>query len=165
MHKYKIHETRSPRVGDGLRFAGHFEDFLFTSRSKTCLLYSSPSPICSLAEPRPSFILSFTSYRTVLLTATPIPFTISLFFSTLVIMCNLETEGTKYACGHYVITKKLRKVDCYSPYCIHSARHKNPCPDCSHHEKFLGPDLKETVTCVSKEFCDQCQYWYQKGRR
>ncbi|THH18755.1 hypothetical protein EW146_g2294 [Bondarzewia mesenterica] len=43
-------------------------------------------------------------------------------------MCNLETEGTKYGCGHYVITKKLRKIDCNNRYCIWSSSTREPAP-------------------------------------
>ncbi|THH18469.1 hypothetical protein EUX98_g8951 [Antrodiella citrinella] len=79
-------------------------------------------------------------------------------------MCNLETEGTKYACGHYAITRKLRKIDCNLDTCIHSRRHHMPCYNCDYHEKFLGPDAKETVTAYSKDFCDQCSVWYKSRR-
>ncbi|KDQ53482.1 hypothetical protein JAAARDRAFT_425687 [Jaapia argillacea MUCL 33604] len=75
-------------------------------------------------------------------------------------MCNLETEGTKYGCGHYVVTRKVRKIDCRSQYCINSVKHSNPCPGCQC-ERYFGPDAKETVTAVSKEYCDQCHYWYR----
>lgn len=32
-------------------------------------------------------------------------------------------------------TRKVRKIDCNSPNCVHSKRHRNPCFDCEHHEK------------------------------
>ncbi|EGN99769.1 hypothetical protein SERLA73DRAFT_179966 [Serpula lacrymans var. lacrymans S7.3] len=77
-------------------------------------------------------------------------------------MCNLETEGTKYGCGHYKVTKKVRKLDCMSPYCIHSSRHPSYCPDC-HCDRFFGPDAKETITLTTKEYCTSCQYWFKGG--
>ncbi|OCH85809.1 hypothetical protein OBBRIDRAFT_283706 [Obba rivulosa] len=75
-------------------------------------------------------------------------------------MCNLETEGTKYICGHYIITKKLCKHDCWNPRCIHSASHPNPCHNCQC-DRYLGPDLKETVTASSRDFCPECKPWYR----
>lgn len=79
-------------------------------------------------------------------------------------MCNLETEGMQYSCGHYVITRKLRKIDCCSPYCTWSVRHPEDCPNCDTHEKYLGPDAKETILGNVNEFCDQCRpYWYAKN--
>ncbi|KAI0699234.1 hypothetical protein BC835DRAFT_582481 [Cytidiella melzeri] len=80
-------------------------------------------------------------------------------------MCNLETEGMQYACGHYVITKQLRKIDCGKASCVHSQRHRLPCSDCDFHEKFLGPDASEKIVAVRSEFCDSCKpFWYdQRG--
>lgn len=80
-------------------------------------------------------------------------------------MCNLETEGTKYGCGHYVITKKVCKLDCNNRYCIWSSLHPPSCHPCLC-EKFLGPDAKETVTLRSEQYCSECHYWYRgAGRR
>ncbi|KAH8119418.1 hypothetical protein DFH11DRAFT_1564915 [Phellopilus nigrolimitatus] len=81
-------------------------------------------------------------------------------------MCNYITEGTKFGCGHYIITRKVSKIDCGSKRCVHSALHKRPCPDCCC-EKFMGPDREERVTLtVPDKYCDHCAYWYQsKGRR
>ncbi|KAI0092961.1 hypothetical protein BDY19DRAFT_399383 [Irpex rosettiformis] len=80
-------------------------------------------------------------------------------------MCNLETEGIQYACGHYVITRKIRKIDCNKPTCVHSAQHRTPCNHCDYHEKFLGPDASEKIISVNPEFCDSCKpFWYdQRG--
>ncbi|KAI6026258.1 hypothetical protein PISMIDRAFT_674380 [Pisolithus microcarpus 441] len=75
-------------------------------------------------------------------------------------MCNLETEGTKYGCGHYQVTRKVRKIDCNSPYCTHSIRHSPNCLDC-HCERYLGPDLKETITFTTTNYCASCQYWFK----
>ncbi|KIP10854.1 hypothetical protein PHLGIDRAFT_115001 [Phlebiopsis gigantea 11061_1 CR5-6] len=78
-------------------------------------------------------------------------------------MCNLETEGLQYSCGHYVITRKVNKIDCNSPYCTWSSRHRQPCNPCDH-EKYLGPDAKETITGSVNDFCDQCRpYWLAKN--
>ncbi|EJD02949.1 uncharacterized protein FOMMEDRAFT_20143 [Fomitiporia mediterranea MF3/22] len=81
-------------------------------------------------------------------------------------MCNLITEGTKFGCGHYVITRKVSKIDCGNKRCVHSAMHRRPCPDC-YCEKFMGPDREERVTLtIGDKYCDHCSYWYQsKGRR
>ncbi|KAI9442234.1 hypothetical protein H4582DRAFT_1927259 [Lactarius indigo] len=78
-------------------------------------------------------------------------------------MCNLETEGTKYGCGHYVITKKLRKIDCGNRYCVWSIAHPQPASVCQPCicEKFFGPDAKETVTASTPEYCSDCHYWYR----
>ncbi|KAF9244908.1 hypothetical protein BU15DRAFT_85753 [Melanogaster broomeanus] len=73
-------------------------------------------------------------------------------------MCNLETEGTKYGCG----TRKVKKIDCGSPYCVHSARHPRNCADC-HCELYLGPDAKETITFTTPDYCASCQYWFKGG--
>lgn len=44
-----------------------------------------------------------------------------------------HSEGTQHGCGHYIITKKLRKDDCNSRFCIFSARHPlTDCPSCPH---------------------------------
>ncbi|KAI0081212.1 hypothetical protein K474DRAFT_1703958 [Panus rudis PR-1116 ss-1] len=79
-------------------------------------------------------------------------------------MCNLETEGTKYGCGHYVITKKVAKHDCGSPYCTHSAAHNPHCRNCTH-DHFLGPDKSEKITFSTSEFCNICdEYWKPKQK-
>ncbi|KAH9978758.1 hypothetical protein BGW80DRAFT_1280760 [Lactifluus volemus] len=75
-------------------------------------------------------------------------------------MCNLETEGTKHGCGHYVITKKLRKIDCGNRYCVWSIDHPKLCHPC-YCDKFFGPDAKETVTASTPEYCSDCDYWYR----
>lgn len=74
-------------------------------------------------------------------------------------MCNLLTEGTKYICGHYIIERRVGKVDCEDSHCTKSIRHPRPCHNCSC-EKYYGPDAKETVTSVSKTFCPECSPWY-----
>ncbi|KAH7913153.1 hypothetical protein BJ138DRAFT_1134265 [Hygrophoropsis aurantiaca] len=73
-------------------------------------------------------------------------------------MCNLETEGTKHGCG----TRKLRKIDCGSMYCIHSSHHSRNCMDC-HCERYFGPDAKEIITFTTTEYCPSCQYWFKGG--
>ncbi|OAX42261.1 hypothetical protein K503DRAFT_710915 [Rhizopogon vinicolor AM-OR11-026] len=77
-------------------------------------------------------------------------------------MCNLETEGTKYGCGHYKVTRKIRKLDCHSQYCIHSMYHPHNCPDC-HCEQYFGPDARETITLRTPKYCASCEYWFQQG--
>ncbi|KAI0371033.1 hypothetical protein BV20DRAFT_206456 [Pilatotrama ljubarskyi] len=79
-------------------------------------------------------------------------------------MCRLETEGTKYGCGHYIITRKLRKIDCESQWCYHSRRHRNPCHNCSC-DRYYGPDASETITAVRPEFCPECYPFYSQRRR
>ncbi|KAI0049836.1 hypothetical protein FA95DRAFT_1488342 [Auriscalpium vulgare] len=90
-------------------------------------------------------------------------------------MCNLETyvppsplsrprspphsEGTKCGCGHYVITKEVRKIDCNSRQCSWSNAHPQRCEPC-YCEKFIGPDRLETVTAYTEEYCGDCHYWY-----
>ncbi|KAH9061259.1 hypothetical protein EDB87DRAFT_1560406, partial [Lactarius vividus] len=73
------------------------------------------------------------------------------------------SEGTKYGCGHYVITKKLRKIDCGNRYCVWSIAHPQPASACQpcYCEKFFGPDAKETVTASTPEYCSDCHYWYR----
>ncbi|KZT41488.1 hypothetical protein SISSUDRAFT_1126454 [Sistotremastrum suecicum HHB10207 ss-3] len=76
-------------------------------------------------------------------------------------MCNLITEGTSHGCGHYVITKRVDKVDCGSPRCKHSNRHDPNCRDCfGTCSQYLGPDRSETVTQRVKDFCDSCHQYY-----
>ncbi|VDB95103.1 unnamed protein product [Peniophora sp. CBMAI 1063] len=75
-------------------------------------------------------------------------------------MCNLDTEGTQHGCGHYVITKKLRKNDCGSRWCAASVAHPKDCRNCQC-DKFLGPDASETITCRTDEYCSTCHYWYR----
>ncbi|KAG2059024.1 hypothetical protein BDR06DRAFT_949650 [Suillus hirtellus] len=77
-------------------------------------------------------------------------------------MCNLETEGTKFGCGHYKVTRKLKKIDCYNQYCIHSVYHPRNCPDC-HCERYFGPDARETITHRTADYCVSCQYWFKDG--
>ncbi|KAK0485971.1 hypothetical protein IW261DRAFT_1604208 [Armillaria novae-zelandiae] len=79
-------------------------------------------------------------------------------------MCNLETEGTKHGCGHYIKTRTIRKIDCGSSRCLHSSRHPNdPNHDCSNSgcNRYLGPDRGETVTRTTADYCTQCEYWYR----
>ncbi|KAI9463652.1 hypothetical protein BJY52DRAFT_1115651, partial [Lactarius psammicola] len=73
------------------------------------------------------------------------------------------SEGTKYGCGHYVITKKLRKIDCGNRYCVWSIAHPQPASVCQpcYCDKFFGPDAKETVTANTHEYCSDCHYWYR----
>ncbi|KAI0311962.1 hypothetical protein OF83DRAFT_702512, partial [Amylostereum chailletii] len=61
---------------------------------------------------------------------------------------------------HYVITKKLRVHDCRNRYCASSSAHPRNCDNCTC-DKFLGPDLTETVTAVTEEYCSDCHYWYR----
>ncbi|KAF9460700.1 hypothetical protein BDZ94DRAFT_878651 [Collybia nuda] len=75
-------------------------------------------------------------------------------------MCQLDTEGTHYACGHYVITRKLEKHDCNNKYCTQSKLHPPDCRSCPNCARYVGPDLKETTTCESRSWCPQCDYWY-----
>ncbi|KAI0743904.1 hypothetical protein C8Q80DRAFT_1272532 [Daedaleopsis nitida] len=79
-------------------------------------------------------------------------------------MCCLETEGTKYGCGHYIITKKLRKIDCENAFCYNSRRHRNPCHDCMC-DRYFGPDASETITAVRSEFCPECYPYFGQRRR
>ncbi|KAF8893318.1 hypothetical protein BD779DRAFT_1505581 [Infundibulicybe gibba] len=80
-------------------------------------------------------------------------------------MCNLETEGTKHGCGHYVITKKVGKRDCRSQFCVHSICHAPECPHCPSCERYLGPDVAETVTRTTPDYCPECAYWYKGAGR
>ncbi|CAL1707540.1 unnamed protein product [Somion occarium] len=77
-------------------------------------------------------------------------------------MCNLHTEGTKYGCGHYVITRKVSKIDCNNPYCALSRAHRNPCHGCMH-DHYYGPDASETITARTSEFCDECHAYWKVG--
>ncbi|KAG7098556.1 hypothetical protein E1B28_000490 [Marasmius oreades] len=78
-------------------------------------------------------------------------------------MCNLETEGTKYGCGHYVKTRDVRKLDCGRSTCTLSARHPVNCksPECN---LYYGPDRKETITYTTEEYCPPCHYWFKTKR-
>ncbi|TFK75425.1 hypothetical protein BDN72DRAFT_738046, partial [Pluteus cervinus] len=72
-----------------------------------------------------------------------------------------HSEGTKHGCGHYIITRKLAKIDCRSQYCLHSVNHASNCPHCPSCDRYLGPDHSETVTQTTTEYCTACAYWYQ----
>ncbi|KAF9654003.1 hypothetical protein BDM02DRAFT_3125415 [Thelephora ganbajun] len=74
----------------------------------------------------------------------------------------LYSEGTKFGCGHYQITRQLRKIDCGNRYCCHSMKHPQTCPGCAC-QIFLGPDKSETVTAVNQGYCNQCVPWYGMG--
>jgi len=78
-------------------------------------------------------------------------------------MCNLETEGTKYGCGHYKVTKKVAKIDCKNQWCTHSVYHLPNCANCEEGrcERFFGPDAKETITLEVPDYCNHCQYWFK----
>ncbi|KAA1472898.1 hypothetical protein DENSPDRAFT_839276 [Dentipellis sp. KUC8613] len=70
-----------------------------------------------------------------------------------------------YGCGHYVVTKKLRKVDCGNRYCYYSSKHPDHCPNC-YCDKFLGPDVSENITMRTPDYCNDCHYWYRgAGKR
>ncbi|KAJ3775026.1 hypothetical protein FB446DRAFT_685080 [Lentinula raphanica] len=78
-------------------------------------------------------------------------------------MCNLETEGTKYGCGHYVATKTVNIIDCMRSTCTKSSRHPPYChsSDCS---IYYGPARTETITQRTTEFCQHCDYWFKGSR-
>jgi len=76
-------------------------------------------------------------------------------------MCQLHTEGTQYGCGHYVITNKYDKRDCDNRYCIYSTAHPSNCPNCPNCKRYYGPDLSETITRRTTDYCSECQWWYQ----
>ncbi|KAL7281199.1 hypothetical protein ACG7TL_004507 [Trametes sanguinea] len=65
---------------------------------------------------------------------------------------------------HYIITRKLRKIDCENQWCFHSRRHRNPCHNCQC-DRYFGPDASETVTAVRPEFCPECYPYYSQRRR
>ncbi|KAF9475547.1 hypothetical protein BDN70DRAFT_813977, partial [Pholiota conissans] len=71
-------------------------------------------------------------------------------------------EGTMHGCGHYIITRKVRKDDCNDRFCIFSARHPEAncvhCPEC---KRYFGPDASETITLRTPEYCRECEYWYK----
>ncbi|KAF9071758.1 hypothetical protein BDP27DRAFT_501983 [Rhodocollybia butyracea] len=72
-------------------------------------------------------------------------------------MCNLETEGIKYGCGHYIATRTLFKVDCMRSTCTKSVRHSPSCrsADCS---IYYGPARSESIIQRSNHFCPHCQH-------
>ncbi|KIL66203.1 hypothetical protein M378DRAFT_75602, partial [Amanita muscaria Koide BX008] len=71
------------------------------------------------------------------------------------------SEGVLHGCGHYVITKRVGKIDCLNPYCIYSKNHVENCPHCPTCKRYYGPDARETVTLQTKEYCNECKWWYQ----
>ncbi|EIN11819.1 hypothetical protein PUNSTDRAFT_131973 [Punctularia strigosozonata HHB-11173 SS5] len=77
-------------------------------------------------------------------------------------MCVFETEGIKWGCGHYQVTNKTAKIDCYNRYCSHSRSHP---PDCTGSrcacDKFYGPDAKEVVIAKNPDYCSSCHYWFR----
>ncbi|KLO14298.1 hypothetical protein SCHPADRAFT_889422 [Schizopora paradoxa] len=76
-----------------------------------------------------------------------------------------SSEGTKFGCGHYLITRKVKKIDCMSRTCTHSSRHIVPCRDCNC-EKFVGPDREERITkTLPEDYCDHCEKWYRRKSR
>ncbi|KIO09961.1 hypothetical protein M404DRAFT_13842 [Pisolithus tinctorius Marx 270] len=70
-------------------------------------------------------------------------------------MCNLETVAEEVQ-----KTRKVRKIDCNSRYCTNSIRHSPDCGDC-HCERYFGPDVKETITFTTPQYCPSCQYWFK----
>ncbi|KAJ6469249.1 hypothetical protein C8R45DRAFT_1016476 [Mycena sanguinolenta] len=70
-------------------------------------------------------------------------------------MCQLDTSGIVYACGHYVVTSEDYKHDCGSRYCTKSDSHPRECrsPYCQFH---YGPDKNQNAT-VSTEYCKPCK--------
>ncbi|KAJ4002053.1 hypothetical protein F5050DRAFT_1719408, partial [Lentinula boryana] len=78
-------------------------------------------------------------------------------------MCNLETEGIKYGCGHYVAMKTVNKIDCMRSTCTKSVRHPPYChsSECS---LYYGPARSETITQRTTEFCEHCDYWFKGSR-
>ncbi|KAJ7188247.1 hypothetical protein C8R46DRAFT_1205429 [Mycena filopes] len=66
-------------------------------------------------------------------------------------MCQYDTTGVQYACGHYQVTSLDRKHDCGSRYCTKSAQHPRECRsfDCIQH---YGPDLNQH-TSLSSAYC------------
>ncbi|KAH8827978.1 hypothetical protein DL96DRAFT_1130824 [Flagelloscypha sp. PMI_526] len=82
------------------------------------------------------------------------------------LMCNYDTEGNKYGCGHYIITKKLRLNDCGNPLCKFSSRHTTPPDECAscreaRCKQYPGPDSSERVLLTKTELCSPCAYWYE----
>ncbi|KAJ4467892.1 hypothetical protein C8J55DRAFT_205793 [Lentinula edodes] len=96
-------------------------------------------------------------------------------------MCNLETEGIKYGCGHYVAvgrltlstsspssspvsqTRTVNKIDCMRPTCTKSVRHPSNCRS-SECAIYYGPARSETITHRTNEFCEHCDYWFKGSR-
>lgn len=79
---------------------------------------------------------------------------------------------------------KKAKVDCGSPWCIHSRKHRTPCHNCACEKvrharplssprnlsclcQYYGPDASETVLGLRPGFCPECRPWYknQNGAR
>ncbi|KAF7321303.1 hypothetical protein MKEN_00650500 [Mycena kentingensis (nom. inval.)] len=79
-------------------------------------------------------------------------------------MCQWDTTGVEYACGHYIITSYDRKNDCGSPYCTKSERHSRSCRSlaCIQH---YGPDRTQTTARVSDNFCTHCQEGFVNRHR
>ncbi|KAE9411476.1 hypothetical protein BT96DRAFT_912038 [Gymnopus androsaceus JB14] len=79
-------------------------------------------------------------------------------------MCNLETEGIKYGCGHYVPVRVVRKIDCMRPTCTKSSRHPPHC-NSSHCDLYFGPARKETIIQRTDAFCpDDSKYYGSRVR-
>ncbi|KAF9029006.1 hypothetical protein BDZ89DRAFT_1014649 [Hymenopellis radicata] len=82
-------------------------------------------------------------------------------------MCNLETAGVKYGCGHYLKTQDLAKIDCGSSRCTKSQNHptnsRNHNCEASQCRLYYGPDRKETIVKTVTDYCSQCNDYY-RGR-
>ncbi|KAJ7703180.1 hypothetical protein B0H17DRAFT_1194397 [Mycena rosella] len=83
-------------------------------------------------------------------------------------MCQYDTTGVQYACGHYQVTSLDRKHDCGSKYCVKSRNHPRECRSFSCIQHY-GPDLTQT-TSISTAYCAPCQQAFfsnlpTRGRR
>ncbi|KAL0576657.1 hypothetical protein V5O48_005317 [Marasmius crinis-equi] len=76
-------------------------------------------------------------------------------------MCNYESEGNRFGCGHYVKTRNTNKIDCMRPDCALSVRHPRGCssPQCNQH---YGPDRAERILAQFEQWCQSCQWFIEK---
>ncbi|KAK7472579.1 hypothetical protein VKT23_000692 [Stygiomarasmius scandens] len=78
-------------------------------------------------------------------------------------MCNLESEGVKYGCGHYVKVRDVNKIDCMRSNCTLSVTHPRTCRSSSC-AIYYGPDRSETIIRTTEEYCSHCEFWFKSGR-
>ncbi|ESK87134.1 hypothetical protein Moror_11874 [Moniliophthora roreri MCA 2997] len=78
-------------------------------------------------------------------------------------MCQHDSEGIQYGCGHYVKTRNVGKVDCSSRDCALSSSHPSYCQS-EHCNTLYGPDRSETITRFTAKWCTSCEQSYNPNQ-